>query len=233
MGAGEISDVERPKLGNDIYQHPLRPQQVVTDPKDGLPRVASTVSMEDSKAPPLEPESFVCMGDESVFVVRDLWGEVRLRFDPTEVRRSEDEYFVRRDSLSAERLESLSVVERELYDIGALSGKTDLLLKVHALRPQCHHYRRVMTDFEGHDVHRTVERVCSAQRTEGGEYVALGNTRIYACEHRSPRDFVSEDRLRKFDAERVAEGKKSDEEWDGDAALDAALRTNGETTDGC
>jgi len=78
-------------------------------------------------------------------------------------------------------------------------------------------------DFEGSSEHSTVERSCTAQRTEGGEYIALGNTRIYACEHRVPRDFVSEQRLRKFDAESVARSKKSVVEWDGAYALEAAL----------
>jgi hypothetical protein len=219
MGVSDLSDVERPRLGNDIFKHPIIPQVMGIDPQDGLPRSASTVTMADSAAPALDPETFVCMGDESVFVVRDLWDEVRLTFEPDEVRRSGDEYFVARDTLSEKVLNVLGALEKELRDIGAKGEFETPWLKVEPLRPQCHYYRRVMTDFEGSDEHQTVERVCTAQRTEGGEYIALGNTRVYACEHRVPRDFVSEERLRKFDAERVAAGRKTEEEWDAEAAL--------------
>src|SRR4030095_9949817 len=65
-----LSDVERPKLGDDIYQHPLRPQMIGTDPQDGLPRVTSSLSMEDTLAPALAPETLVCMGDESAVAIR-------------------------------------------------------------------------------------------------------------------------------------------------------------------
>ncbi len=100
------------------------------------------------------------------------------------------------------------------------------------LRPQCEHYKRVMLDFEGSDKNTLVERVCTAQKTEGGEYIALGNTRVYACEHRTPRDFVSEERLRRFDADRVREGKKATEFYDGEAALEAMLREEEEEKNG-
>lgn len=215
-----LSDVERPRLGDDIYKHPLRPQTIGIDPQDGLPRVASSLSMEDTVAPALAPETFVCMGDESVFVVRDHWGNVLVSIEPSRVR------WYHGDGQGAQGwLAPLN--KHEHAAAGAptsVVGGTDLWYWVEPLRPQCEHYKRVMTDFEGDGEHQRVERVCSAQRTEGGEYVALGDLRIHACEHRTPRDFVSEERLRKFDADRVREGKKSEEFWDGEVALEAALR---------
>lgn len=214
-GDSELGDVERSRLGNEIYKHPVNPQTAVgTDPADGLPRMTTSLTMEDSVAPPLEPETFVCMGDESVFVVRDLWDEVRLEFQPEEVRRSGDEHFVARASITGEALNVLSVLENELKEIGALSRFQSPWLKVEPLRPQCAHYRRVLTDFESSDTAKQMERVCTAQRTEGGEYISLANTRVYACEHRSPRDFVSEDRLRKFDETAINRAKKTSTEYD-------------------
>lgn len=215
-----LSDVERPKLGDDIYQHPLRPQMIGTDPQDGLPRVTSSLSLEDTLAPALAPETLVCMGDESAFVIRDCWGEVLVSIDPSRVRWYHGGYRGAQGWLAPlNKQEHAAVGEPP----SVISGP-DLWSWVEPLRPQCEHYKRVMTDFEGSDANRRVERVCSAQRTEGGEFVALGDTRVYACEHRTPRDFVSEDRLRKFDADRVREGKKTEEFWDGEAALEAALR---------
>ena len=147
--------------------------------------------------------------------MRDLWDQVRLEFEPEEVRRSGDEWFVKRESITGDAFNVLSDVERELRDIGALSSRSQTpWLKVEPLRPQCVHYRRVMLDFEGSDEHKQVERVCSAQRTEGGEYFSLANQRVYACEHRSPRDFVSEDRLRQFDQRAIDQAKKTDTEYD-------------------
>lgn len=221
-----MSDAERPRLGNDIYQHPFRPQPIATDPQDGLPRVASTLTMEDAAAPALDPETFVCMGDESAFVIRDEWGDVLVTVDPSVVVpwRDDDGTYLRVAPLTEEQL------SKSKASVWAYRGETNYYV-VTPLRAQCEHYKRVMTDFEGSDEHKTVERVCSAQRTEGGEYVALKDTRVYACEHRVPRDFVSEDRLRKFDAARVAEGKKTVEYWDGEAALEAALRAEEEQND--
>jgi hypothetical protein len=224
MGESGLSDVERPKLGNDLYKHPLRTQMVAMDPESGLPRVVSAVSMEDSKAPPLEPETFVCMGDESAFVIRDEWGDVLLSVEPARVRR-----YTTFTSVGDEIQGWLAPLTSEQRDQAgcptAVRGGADLWYWVEPLRPQCEHYKRVMTDFEGSDENKRVERVCTAQRTEGGEYIALGDTRVYACEHRTPRDFVSEQRLRQFDAEVVSRGKKTVKYWDGEAALEAALRT--------
>ncbi len=228
MGDSSLSDVERPKLGNDIYKHPLRTQMVAMDPESGLPRVVSAVSMADSAAPPLEPETFVCMGDESAFVIRDHWGEPLIRVDPTRVRWYRGENGVPPGWVTGLTPEEHKVAGEPF----SVFGGDRLWYRVEPLRPQCEHYCRVMTDFEGSNEHKTVERVCTAQRTEGGEYIALGNTRVYACEHRSPRDFVSEQRLRKFDAESVARSKKSVEYWDGEAALEEALRAEKEENNG-
>ena len=71
-----------------------------------------------------------------------------------------------------------------------------------------------MTPFENDPVVRQVERVCTAQRGKSGEFVSLRDQQVLACEHRTPRDFVSEARLRQFDAARVAEGRKTVEEWE-------------------
>ncbi len=226
MGESNLTDHERPRLGDEVYKHPLIPQMIAMDPSDSLPRPVSTVSLEDTKAPALDPETMVCMGDESVFVVRDLWGTVVLRFGTVtvpRVRRSDDEYFVSRWDLNEDQLNGLVIVERELREIGALSEHQSPWLKVTPLRPQCVHYRRVMTDFQGavdgdNKTAKQVERVCAAQRGESGEYVSLNNTRVYACEHRSPRDFVSEERLRRFDADSIEASKKPTEQWDLDAA---------------
>lgn len=224
------ADPQKPRLGHDSYNHPLRLNTGLgTDPVDGLPRVTSAVTMEDSKAPPLSVKNLICMGDESSFVVRDLWDKVQLVFSPDRVKRSDDEYFIGRHELTEPEIKKLAIVERELVDIGALSDRHSPWLKVWPFRPQCHHYKRLMTDFEGDAEHQSVERVCTAQRSEEGEYFSVGNVRILACEHRVPRDFVSEDRLRQFDKRAIEAAELPKDDWDIDQELESESKEEQET----
>lgn len=207
MGESKLTDVERPRLGDDLYKHPHKPTLHAVDPADQLPRPVSTVRMEDAVAPPLNPETFVCMGDESVFVIRNDWGDVKHQVAPERVRRTAAGDYHLLQSSPDERL--------------PISGWQPL-------RPPCEHYKRVMTAFENDKVIRHVERVCTAQRGEHGEYVSLADQQVFACDHREPRDFVSEERLRSFDDKRVAEGKRSEEDWDPEQAVTRSLGPKGE-----
>jgi hypothetical protein len=168
------------------------------------------MSMMDSVAPPLSIETFVCMADESEFVIRDRWGVIKLRILPDRVR------FDHRDQEHCVLVEDLTKPEaKEAWSaLGVDRATLPEKLPVEPLRPQCQHYKRVMLPFENDAVIRRVERVCRAQRGESGEYVSLSDQQVLACEHRHPRDFVSEERLRQFDAARVAEGRKTVEEWE-------------------
>ena len=227
MGDKKLGDVERTRVGAEIHGHPLVPQTGVgTDPQDGMPRISSAVSMEDSKAPPLEPETFVCMGDESAFVIKDSWGEPLIKLVPGRVRR-----FTFQDG-SLGWVAALSEDEcSQAHRPTCVMGGRVFWYAVEPLRSQCEHYRRLMIDFEGNHQSeiRQVERSCTAQMTETGEFASLTNTRVHACEHREPRDFVSEERLRKFDQARVDDTKKTEEPpWNPEAALEEALNQVGE-----
>ncbi len=214
MGVSKLSDHERPRLGDHIFKHPVIPAMHAVDPADNLPRPVSTMRMEDSLAPKLAPETFVCMGDESAFVVRDEWGDIRHQVTPERVRRTRDgEYHLR-------HWDTQQTGEPRLPTTGW-----------EPLRPQCQHYKRVMMAFEHDPEIKHVARVCTAQRGESGEDVSLNDEEVFACEHREPRDFVSEERLRRFDEARVAEGKKADEEWNPEQAVTVSLRPK-ERTDG-
>lgn len=222
MGVSKLADLERPKLGDDVHKHPLKPQMFAVDPQDNLPRNVSGIRMEDAVAPALSPETFVCMGDESVFVVRDRWGDIVIDIEPNKVR------FAVSQGQYETPFGLLTDHQRELLKkAGIVENKPEWIV-VTPKRPQCRHYKRVLTAFEGDSRIRQVERVCSAQRGEGGEYVTLRDTEVFACEHRLPRDFVSEERLRRFDEKRVAEGKKSEEEWSPQEAVTRSLKGRGE-----
>ncbi len=234
MSGAKLVDHERPRLGDDLKQHPHHIQSAPSfDPSDGLPRMTSAVTMTDSLAPTLDHETFVCMGDDRSFVIRDGWGEVLLMVHPDRVRRYRDTYrYVWVVTLSNAEQRAAGNPPPWAAAVGAtderaVDGHTHYF-RVEPFRRQCEHYRRVMTDFEGQGDLRQVERVCAAQRTEGGEYVSLRDTRVYACEHRSPPDFVSLERLRSFDAERLRDAAKQTEEFDITAAL-AAENSKGES----
>ncbi len=220
MTGKKLGDQERPRLGNDIFQHPHLPKVHPVDPADGMPRPDSAVSMTDSLAPKLAVETMVCMEDASTYVVRDEWGKVLLSIEPDRVKSYSDE---RGDVWVA----ALSENERARSNHPHVwAGGHDFWYVVEPFRTQCEHYRRVMLDFEGSDTAKHVERSCTAQRTEGGEYISLADTRVYACEHRSPRDFVSEQRLRRFDTEQIKRTQEAEAEYDVGAAL-AAMKENG------
>lgn len=219
MGVSKLSDFERPRLNDHIFKHPLIPSMHAMDPTDNLPRPVSAVSMTDTLAPALTRDTFICMGDERVFVVRDQWGEIVLRAAPAAVRLNHyDGYYrVSREAFTEEELATL----KKMGEIGQW-------IRVAPLRPQCRHYKRVMTPFESDLEVKHVERVCTAQRGESGEFVSLNDTQVFACEHRTPRDFVSEERLRRFDNARLAEAEKAEEEWNPEAAVTRSLKKAGE-----
>lgn len=225
-----MGDVERPLIGtSDLYSHPLPRGAFITDPKDGLPKPAVESSFQDNLAPQLQPETFVCMEDASSYVLWEApFGELLVsEIDPRdtfEVVRERS----RGRAVSRETLERLGHHEA----LGKLASypKTDWWY-VEPKRPQCEHYRRLMTDFEGQENHQQVERVCAAQRTEGGEYLSLRDTRVHACEHRSPRDFVSEERLRAFDKKIQENQAIETDEWEPPASI-FAPRHQGEIDDG-
>jgi hypothetical protein len=212
---GSRAGLDRHKVSDSIYQQMQEERFDFGIAPDGLPRpiVKSGLPL----APVLDAKTFVCMADTSEFVVRDRWGEVLLRFTPDQVERTEGgAYRVLRSSV-VKLLPSLS-------DRGADTGNDDKYLKVEPLRPQCRHYARQMTDFADNPGARFVERVCTARRDSGGEFLSLRDSCMYACELRTPRHSVSEKTLDAFDDEKVKLGRErieAEQSFDVDAALAA------------
>lgn len=71
------------------------------------------------------------------------------------------------------------------------------LLLVRARRERCEHYKRMVfanddpTFKQGDFGHQVLYRNCSARRSVGGALMSVQDQAVYACEHRSPADFVS------------------------------------------
>lgn len=77
---------ERSRLNSYFYTPNPSPVGHGIDPEDGLPRPASMVSMNQTKALPLHPDHFVCMEDTREFVGLDG----KTRFLPQEVRLADE-----------------------------------------------------------------------------------------------------------------------------------------------
>ena len=169
---------------------------------DGMPTIGP---IDPDYVPALSKETLVCMGDTSKFVVRDQFGYIKAEFGPERVERAPSgDYLV----LLGEP-QDYDIVEwlrkQEVY-IRNPDGKITAKIQVEPLRPQCRHYvRKQMPMEEAHDC-RKVYRLCAARRTTEGTFMSVGETAVWACSMREPRDMVSEKILDDFDAQKVKEG---------------------------
>ncbi len=171
---------------------------------DGMPTIAP---IDPDYVPPLSTETLVCMGDFSKFVVRDSFGFVVTEFSPDRVERAPTgEYFV---LLQKDRDEPLLPLFKAVHlAIGVGDPALPCRFVVDPIRPPCRHYvRKQMPMEEAHD-HRYVYRLCSARRTTEGTFMSVGNTAVWACSMREPRDVASEKVLDDFDAQKVKEGQE-------------------------
>jgi hypothetical protein len=214
-------EAEGPRITDALYQaFPNKPTMMGIDPADGLPRAVVPHAWKDAQAPELLPEKFVCMGDFSKFVARDKWGRIVAEFTPAEVTRQPVGVWTVPQPLFHERAGD-----------GYLSNPS-LLQQVEPLRPQCHHYARQLVPFPEDIEHSMVARLCTARRTDEGEFLDLGNQQILACELRAPAFGNEQAQLEAFDARTIAaqQKKKAEEvsdDFDVDAALGAQTTTKG------
>jgi len=154
---------------------PTQIQKVLAE--DGLPtQVAPDAGKSD--IPPLSPETLVCMGDYSTFVIRDEAGRIKDRYVPEEVECGIDGVWRNRDG-------------------------TD----VQPIRQPCQHYVRQMTQLPENPDNQLILRLCSARRTTEGAFMSVSNLAMWACTMRSPRDLGSEQQLDEFDVKKVEEGR--------------------------
>lgn len=161
-GSALRHEVEAPKIADQFYQaFPNLPTVYGNDPKDGMPRATSLNTLHDSEVPDLDPTRFVCGGDTSTFVVRNEWGEVLSRYPADAVERTPNGRYRAKD-------EKLGVIE------------------VQPIRPQCAHYARQLIPWPEDQARKFTARLCTARRTDEGEFLSVNDTQVYACELRSP-----------------------------------------------
>lgn len=181
------------------------PTPYAIDPADSLPRPVITTQY--AEAPPLHPDTFLCMMDASEFF--DSRGR---SFAPEDVDRLPDGSYV--------------LKERR--------GIFRRLVTVVPKRRPCVHYARQHVDLEDDKDRSVVVRLCTARRTDMGEFLSVGNSQVFGCSLRNPHDMASEMRMDAKDqelvetAERKAKGPKT---FDLDEAL-AAVGVNDDEVPG-
>lgn len=232
---GARSGIDRHKVSDAIYQQMQEERLDFALAPDGLP--TPVVRTKLPLAPTLHQDTLICMGDTSSFVIRDDWGNVLVTIDPANVERTGGGSWRVKTSHLVELglCEKLNVpVSAKIMDKVYWELATEIYRACHVtadekwtevtpIRPQCIHYARQMTDFGDDLEHKFVERLCTARRDSGGEFLSLRDNRMYACELREPYHVSSvETYLDQFDAEKVKLGierTKEEEQFDVDAAL--------------
>jgi hypothetical protein len=233
------------------------PAPVGIDPADGLPRPVLSQAWQDAQAPALDPDRFVCMGDFSTFVIRTSWGDPIATFAPGEVERAPDGRWrvslatvvtKLRDQIDAAWAEQkkrkdwqlLGPVEqsdelcaaRYVQRVAGQASVSQGYVAVEPLRPQCKHYARQLVPFPEERDRTLAIRLCTARRTDEGEFLDLGNQQVLACELRSPKYGNGASQIDAFDERTVAAQREAVQlEVADDFDLDAAL-AGGPTTKG-
>lgn len=166
--------------------------------KDGGPVAVDETT--ESDIPALSTTSLICMGDFSSFVLRDEWGEILVRCDAKNVERAPDGRWRARTAT--------------LWQPGQVpSAQVQALLKdswveVFPIRPPCKHYIRQRLPYTWNPKNREQARLCAARRHLSGAFMNIGNSGVWACDMREPRDLASERELDDFDEQKIKEGSK-------------------------
>lgn len=227
-GDAQRRGIDRLRIDEEVYQHAPDPSEVAYEmAPDGLPRPISPVKM--PFAPPLTPETLTCMADESSFVLRDSWGDELASFEPEDVDRAPDgtyrvrvaqvvaalggegsdvwKAWVRNADVATTQYEFAHehVVRR---NIGVEYAVSRGWVQVLPVRPACQYYARQMSDFQDDADEVFVARLCTARRDDGGEFLSLRDTAMWACDMRDPVDLTTLHKLDDFDAKKVELGRE-------------------------
>lgn len=246
-----VAGVERPRVDDVVYEA-FNPEQLQYGMAgDGLPTVNVPPTM--PFAPPLSVDTLVCMGDTSLFVMRDPnWGDIAGEFLPERVTRAEGGRYYVTYKEAFDRL-SLTAVGRRLLRAGIMTDLDrvaaavvrwdaaralsragglprfflDARIEVEPVRRPCRHFARQMSDLQDNDETKVVERLCSARRDSDGNFLSMRDAQLFACELRDPHDNKSTRRLDRFDEAKIKLGQEriaQNKKFDVDEALDEALK---------
>lgn len=213
----------------DEIQDDFKPRPIVKiTAADGLPTNFAPVV--ESDIPVLSPETLVCMGVYTSFVLRGQFGDVLASFQREEVERSPYGHWRVPLALACERLKLAMGRLREFVtkhcesnhggecvpqdDTVFMRGMLQSLgynvnptwVEVEPLRRPCHHYARQLTQFELNAQAKVMLRVCAARRTTEGAFMSLRDRAMWGCDLRQPPLADSSQELDRFDDEKMQLG---------------------------
>jgi len=217
-----VSTIDSHPADGDLHSAEEAKVAFGISPEDGLPMPVTT-PWEAHLVPGLSPDTLICMEDSIRFVLRDAAGAVVAEFPPEEVRRGSDGRVTVDRVAALEKLRKKTVRSLLRFAVTALREGSEV--EVEPLRKQCRYYARQMVDFPGASDNQMVLRMCTAKRTEGGEFESVREALIFACELRDPPMPESGAILRAFDEKKIAaaraRGAKLEYKFDLDAAVAA------------
>jgi hypothetical protein len=234
--------LDRLRADEELYQHvPENPAEWAQYgmAADGLPKPVTPTVM--PFAPPLTTSNCVCLADHSSFVVRDRTGYLLASFSPEEVTRTPDGRYWVPAALAARRTPTFGRLLALAFCTSAAPVPDEetkqpvISFEVKPVRPQCRHFVRQMTDLSDNTDHVFLARLCTARRDDGGEFLSIRDSQIFACDMRDPRDESSSDRIEQFDRNKIALGEERAAESDAfdiDAHLDQMLDQADAAADG-
>jgi len=184
---------------------------IITDPNDGLPRPADDWV---APAPKMSLDTFICLEDESEYVEvfkEDVSGKnvlvESLVYKTDEAREILQSRRSRYDKDGAQitprRFKPEQV--KEVYGIKVVEVLQKNFVVVAPKRQRCSNLVRQITIAEdiaaGDMVVQPMFTFCKAFKSTSGAYLSLMDKAILSCEHRTPRDIVTEkmivDRVRR------------------------------------
>lgn len=181
---------------------------IILDPVDGLPRPAD--DMIDGSAPALSEDSFICMADERVWVpLRDHECDSRVGI-----------VYDRAIGGGSDWDEDGNPVDPPTYTFDQLKKAFGVMWCVHPdgslkypvrpIRQKCEYLTRMLiTDQTLSSTEGPVVPLHSYCRgfLIDGEPMSLGDQAVWACERRSPRDIVTEEKIVERVRNKIAQGK--------------------------
>jgi len=193
---------------------------IVTDPEDGLPRPADGWV---APAPKLSTKSFLCLEDESQFV--ELFQEdtsVKNVFLDAITRKPEGARKIMAGRRSAYGPDGEPVPRRtfkpdqvvEMFGIQVVRSGVNgsVVVPVMPIRPRCSNLVRQIIDSSDVDAGgvevRPMFTYCKAFKSVSGAYLSLMDRAIYACEHRTPRDLISDKEIVRRIKDKIRQGEE-------------------------
>jgi hypothetical protein len=174
--------------------------------KDGMPTNFAPYDDDKSDIPPLSPETCVCMGVFTEFVVRDEWGNVIAKVPGDVVERTPSGRFrVKRGRFIQYNPDPRPKGVIRSWLEKHFSGEW---VEVEPIRPICKHYVRQLSPYYLNPKHKKAFRLCAARRTTEGTFMDLSDMGMFACDMRDPPHLESKHQLDAFDERKMREGRE-------------------------